>query len=115
MIRLLQILFGAGLIAMLLVTGWATSHCAVWRVPAEVVQHPWFIATLFDTYFAFLAFWLWVAYREKTWPTRLGWLLGILLLGNIAMAVYMLLQLRRLEPNAGLRKLFEPGSPSGRP
>jgi len=71
-----------------------------------VATHPWFIATLFDTYFAFLTFYLWVAYKETRWSLRLAWLVAILLLGNIAMAVYVLLQLFRLPRNAGIEQLL---------
>jgi hypothetical protein len=79
---------------------------ALWNTPREVALHPWFIATLFDTYFAFLTFWLWLAWKERTWPRRLGWLVAILLLGNIAMAVYLLIQLFRLPKTATLEHLI---------
>ena len=52
------------LIAMLAVTGWASSEVALWKTPRAVATHPWFIATLFDTYFAFLTFYVWLAYKE---------------------------------------------------
>lgn len=83
------------LASMLAVTGWASSHVAVWRIPGPVIGHPWFVATLFDTYFGFLTFWLWVVHQESGWPRRLAWLVAILLLGNIAMAVYLLVKLAR--------------------
>ena len=37
---------------------------------------------------------------------RVGWLLGILLLGNIAMATYMLIQLFRLPLTAKMEDLL---------
>lgn len=88
------------LLAMLAVTGWASSVQALWKIPAEVAGNPWFIATLFDAYFGFLFFWLWIAWRERSWPVRLGWLVAVLLLGNIAMAMYLLIQLFRLPAHA---------------
>ena len=91
---------------MLAVTGWASSVQALWNIPREVGANPWFIATLFDAYFGFLTFWLWVAWKERSWPARLGWLVGILLLGNIAMAVYMLIQLFRLPAGAPMERLL---------
>ena len=81
----LRIYFIIVLVAMLAATGWASSHVALWKMPREVATHPWFIATLFDTYFAFIVFWLWLAWRERTWPARIGWLVGILLLGANAL------------------------------
>lgn len=106
MIVFLRIASAIVLVAMLAVTGWASGEIALWKTPREVIGHPWFIATLFDTYFAFLAFWLWVAYKERTWPARIGWLLAILLLGNIAMAIYLLIRLFRLPADAKIEQLL---------
>lgn len=88
------------LISMLCVTTWASSFVALWKMPREVATHPWFIATLFDTYFAFVAFWAWVAYKETSNIARGLWLLAILLLGNIAMSIYVLRELFRVPANA---------------
>ena len=106
MIWFLRIAFIGVLIAMLCVTSWASTIVALWKTPRAVATHPWFIATLFDTYFAFIVFWLWLAWRERTWAARLGWLVGILLLGNIAMAIYMLNQLFRLPTDASMEQLL---------
>ncbi|MFO1439991.1 MAG: DUF1475 family protein [Verrucomicrobiaceae bacterium] len=93
MILFLRFFFVLVLISMLAVTFWASTQCALWKTPREVVTHPWFIATLFDTYWAFLTFYCWLAYKEVSWLSRVAWLVGILLLGNIAMAIYMLIAL----------------------
>jgi predicted permease len=106
MIRFLRFAFIGVLIAMLAITGWASGEVALWKTPREVVTHPWFIATLFDTYFAFLTFYCWVAYKETSAFARIGWLLAILLLGNIAMATYMLIQLFRLPADARIEELL---------
>ena len=106
MILTLRIFAIAVLVAMIAVTGWASSVQALWNIPAEIGGHPWFIATLLDAYFGFLFFWLWVAYKERTWPARIGWLLGILLFGNIAMALYVLIQTFRLPTNAPVEHLL---------
>jgi hypothetical protein len=91
---------------MLAVTSWASNIVALWKIPAEVIGNPWFIATLFDAYFGFLFFWAWVVHKETRWSTRLLWLLAILLLGNIAMAIYVLIQLHRLPKGAGIADLL---------
>ncbi len=106
MILLLRAFAILVLVSMLAVTGWASSVQALWKIPAEVAGNPWFIATLFDAYFGFLFFWLWTAYKERTWPARMGWLVGILLLGNIAMAVYVLIQTFRLPADAPVERLL---------
>jgi len=112
-LRLLRIAAFVVLASMIAVTVWASSQVALWKVPREVTAHPWFIATLFDTYFGFLAFWAWVAYKERTVTARAGWLVAIFLLGNIAMAGYMLLRLRRLPAGARVEDLLlrEPEPP----
>jgi len=106
MIWTLRIIFMGVLIAMLAVTAWASNIIALWKTPMSVFGHPWFVATLFDTYFAFLTFWLWVAYKQRGWGSRIAWLLAILLLGNIAMAAYMLIQLFKLPPDAKIEELI---------
>ena len=68
--------------------------------------NPWFIATTFDAYFGFLWFWAWIAYKETSNLARGAWLVAVLLLGNIAMATYMLLQLRKLAPGAPAQALL---------
>jgi Protein of unknown function (DUF1475) len=106
MLLILRVFFIIVLISMLGVTGWASVQCALWDTPRAVATHPWFIATLFDTYWAFLTFYCWVVYKERGWITRIGWLLGILLLGNIAMAVYMLIQLFRVPATARIEDIL---------
>ena len=106
MIWFLRIAFGVVLIAMLCVTSWASAFVALWKMPRAVATHPWFIATLFDTYFAFLTFWAWVAYKEVSNVARGAWLIAILLLGNIAMAIYMLRELYRVPSDAKLETVL---------
>ena len=106
MIWFLRVTFVVVLVVMLGVTSWASTIAALWETPRAVATHPWFIATIFDTYFAFLTFYLWVAYKETSPFARIGWLAAILLLGNIAMATYMLILLFRLPANARIEKLL---------
>ena len=106
MIWFLRVFFMVVLASMLLVTSWASSIVAVWAIPREVGTHPWFIATLFDTYFAFFTFFIWLAYKENSWWKSTLWLVLIILLGNIAMASYMLRQLFRVPASASLTDIF---------
>lgn len=106
MIPLLRFAFSCVLVTMLLVTSWAGSRVPLWETPRSVVGHPWFIATLFDTYFGFLTFYAWLAYKETSAVARVLWLVAILGLGNIAIASYMLLQLWRLPSNASIEQVL---------
>lgn len=104
--RRLTLVFALIFLAIAAVTGWASSQMAFWRTPAAVVEHPWFIATLTDAYLAFFTFWLWVAYKETSWIARAAWLLLIFVLGNLAMAAYVVLELKRLPPGASIEDLL---------
>jgi hypothetical protein len=102
----LRIFFLIVLASMLWVTSWASLQCALWKTPREVATHPWFIATLFDAYWGFLTFFCWVCWKETSWVKRVAWFTSIMLLGNIAMAVYMLNKLFRLREGEGMRELL---------
>ena len=97
MLLLLRALFVLVIASMLAVTGWASSRCAVFDIPREVFTHPWFIATLFDAYWAFITFYVWVAWKEQSTAARLLWFVAIILWGNLAMATYLLIELFRIQ------------------
>ena len=71
-----------------------------------VCSEPWGLATMFDAYFGFLAFWLYIAWRERSLGARLGWLIALLLLGNFAIAAYALLCLRAMPGESDLGRIF---------
>ena len=106
MICFLRLAFIFVLVTMLCATSWASYQCALWKTPQALVTHPWFIATLFDCYFGFLTFYAWVFYKEPGWLARLGWLIAILLLGNIAMSIYMLITLFKLPADARIAQVL---------
>lgn len=106
MIIPLRIFFSIVLLSMLWVTSWASVQCALWETPRAVATHPWFIATLFDTYWGFLTFYCWLAYKERSWIAKIAWLIAILLLGNIAMSIYVLIQLFRVPASAKIEDVL---------
>lgn len=59
----------------------------------------WTIATLMDAYCGFLTFYVWVFFKEPHGLPRVAWFIGIMLLGNMAMSAYVLVQLARLSPD----------------
>ncbi|MGH8481439.1 MAG: DUF1475 family protein [Nevskiaceae bacterium] len=107
----------AALATLVGVSVWATSHVGiVTAIEALLAEpgagtHPWFVATLADAYFGFLWFWAWIAYKETSNIARAAWLVLVLGLGNIAMAGYMLLQLRKLPAGAGVDRLLLRAAP----
>jgi hypothetical protein len=104
----LRMVFCTILIAMLAVTSWASLRQPLWEWSGltRAPDNGWTIATLFDAYFGFITFYVWVAYKERRPGPRAGWLVAILLLGNIAMSVYVLLQLRRLPADQPMSTLL---------
>jgi hypothetical protein len=113
MIIFLRALFIVVIASMLAVTTWASLHTPIFSIPRDVFTHPWFIATLFDAYWAFIAFYVWVAWKEQSAAARIGWFVAIIALGNIAMAVYMLRELFAVPANGPLDPVFtrrKPGS-----
>lgn len=103
----LKLAFSAIFIAMVWVTWWASLDRDVFTAGAEIWADPWGRATLFDTYFAFLTLWLFVAWRERSWLARLFWLVLILTLGNLAIAAYFLIALWRLPERAPWSDIFK--------
>jgi hypothetical protein len=94
----LRVIFGFILVSLFAYTSWASTQQAVWEWRG-LVDEPdrwWTIATLIDAYYGFLTFYVWVFYKETRALPRVGWFVGIMLLGNMAMAAYVLLQLARL-------------------
>jgi hypothetical protein len=106
MIWFLRFLFGVVLASMLGVTSWASIQCPLFSVPRDVFTHPWFIATLFDAYWGFITFFVWVCYKQTSWIARAAWFVAIMLLGNIAMAAYCLGELFRVPPGNTLSSLL---------
>jgi hypothetical protein len=106
MILFLRLLFSLVLASMLWVTTWAGMQCALWDTPRAVATHPWFIATMFDTYWGFITFYCWLAYKERSWVAKIAWLVAVLLLGNIAMSIYILIQLFRVPAGARIEEVL---------
>ena len=102
----LRIFFLIVLLSMLAVNGWAVTHESLLQIPARVTGDPWFIATLFDAYFGFLTFYMWVLSVTHSIWRRGVWLIAILLAGNIAMASFMLIRLFKLPTTAGWRDIW---------
>ena len=96
------------LAVMLAVTSWATMVQPVWQWGGLTTppDHAWTIATLADAYCGFLTFFAWVCFKERRSLKRLAWFVGIMLLGNMAMAAYVLKELRRLRSDDSIEVLL---------
>ncbi len=107
----LKLLFVLILLGMLAITTAASLQQGIVPAARNLWPDLWFRATLLDAYFGFLTFYVWVFYKEQRPRTRAAWFVLIMCLGNIAMAVYVLVQLHRLEPGAPLATLLTRRNP----
>lgn len=104
----LTLLFGGIFAAMLVITVTASFNQPLWQWGGLTAEPDrwWTWATLADAYFGFLTFYAWVFYKERGAIARVGWFVAIMLLGNFAMATYVLMQLGRLRPGEPVANLL---------
>jgi hypothetical protein len=95
----LKILFCCIFAAMFAVSVWASTRQPLlqWGGLTTGPDRYWTLATLMDAYAGFLTFYVWVFYKEPRWLPRLAWFIAIMVLGNMAMSAYVLLQVLRLK------------------
>jgi hypothetical protein len=99
---LLILSFGSIFVFMLIMTTLTSMKMPIWEAFATFGDNPWAVATLWDAYFGFLTFYVWVAWKETRNSRRLLWFILIMALGNITMSLYVLIQL------FGLNKDMDP-------
>src|ERR1035441_422449 len=92
----LKLLFGGIFLWMTVMTIRTSLSMSLWQAWPTYAANPWAVATLWDAYFGFLTFYVWVVYKERKIWARMLWFLLIMGLGNIAMSLYVLIQLMRL-------------------
>ena len=102
----LKILFGGILLSMIVVTVDAGMKQSLWDAWPGFKANPWAVATLFDAYFGFLTFFVWVAFKEPNAVRSAVWFVLIMCLGNIAMSAYVLIQLFRLRQEDGVETML---------
>ncbi len=105
---LLKIIFAAIFVWMVSMTTYLSLHKPLWLAGSEFswAGSPWAVATLFDAYFGFVTFFVWVCCKERSLAAKVIWFFLIMALGNIAMSGYVLIQLFRLKPEEPLAELL---------
>lgn len=98
-INLLRGFFIVVFVSMVYITVKAGMHENLFAAIARLSDDPWAVATLWDAYFGFLTFYIWVLHREG-WLGRIVWFVLIMSLGNMAMAAYALIKLFKVEQTA---------------
>lgn len=94
----LKLLFGFIFVFMVTMTIRTSLEIGLAEGWNSFAANPWAMATLYDAYAGFITFFVWVAYKENALWRKVVWLVAILGLGNIAMSLYVLIQLFRLKP-----------------
>jgi len=100
----LKALYAFVFLFMVVMTVRTSLQVPIWQ--ASFTGNAWAWATLYDAYFGFLTFFCWVAWRERSLARKVVWFVLIMLLGNIAMSFYVLLQLYALKPEESVSALF---------
>ncbi|HEX3602928.1 MAG TPA: DUF1475 family protein [Steroidobacteraceae bacterium] len=97
----LKILFCWIFVALVSYNLWAATRQPLlhWGGLTTGPDRYWTIAAFMDAYCGFLTFYVWVLYKEARWTKRILWFAAIMLLGNIAVSAYVVLQLLRLAPD----------------
>jgi hypothetical protein len=102
----LKMLFGFIFVFMVAMTVRTSLQVSLWSAWPAFAASPWAMATLYDAYFGFLTFFCWLAWRERSLGIKILWFVLIMAGGNIAMSLYVLLQLIKLKPEQSVSALF---------
>jgi len=105
-LSVLKTLFALIIFAMLSITIIASIDQNIFEAVGNMWPNWWFRATLADAYFGFLTFFVWVAYKELHLWRKLVWFALIMLLGNLAISAYMLLELYKIQVGDNLETLL---------
>lgn len=92
----LKLLFALIFVWMSVLTIRTSLAVSLWEAWPSYAANPWAVATLYDAYFGFLTFYVWVVFKERKNWSRALWFVLIMGLGNIATSLYVLIQLMRL-------------------
>ena len=80
----------AGVLAMVVAIARAFTVASFPEDGATLLALAWGQVTLVDLYLALLLGWGWIAWRERSVPRALGWLVATVTLGSLALFVYLL-------------------------
>ena len=110
---LLKVLFSGIFLWMVGMTTYVSLHKSIMQAGTEFswVGSPWAVATLFDAYFGFVTFFVWVCFKERSLFARAVWFVLIMGLGNIAMSGYVLIELFKLKPQEPVSNLLFRAAP----
>ncbi|HME13157.1 MAG TPA: DUF1475 family protein [Candidatus Acidoferrum sp.] len=102
----LKLLFGFIFVFMVVMTVRTCLQQSLLDARPAFMASPWAMATLYDAYFGFVTFFCWLAWRERSLGVKAVWFVLVMTLGNIAMSLYVLIQLFGLKTDEDVSGLF---------
>ena len=102
----LRVVFALIFVGMLSLVITASIDQNMFEAVGSMWPNWWFKTTLADAYFGFLTFFIWVAYKELRLWRKLVWFASIMLLGNLAISAYILLELFKLQAGDNFETLL---------
>jgi len=103
----LKLLFGFIFVFMVVMTTRTSLQVSLWSALGSFAASPWAMAALYDAYAGFISFFCWLAWRERSLGLKIAWFILIMALGNIAMSLYVLIQLFALKAEQSPSALFQ--------
>ena len=103
----LKLLFASIFVFMTVMTIRTSLQVSLWSALSTFAASPWSMATLYNAYCGFITFFCWVAWRERSFGIKILWFVLIMALGNIAMSLYVLIQLFGLKREESASALFQ--------
>src|SRR6185436_17432121 len=92
-----KFLFAAISIAMAALVIITSFKSNLFEVLPSLNREPWFATTIVDFYFNILVISLWVMYKENDLVKSFSWVISFILLGSIATAFYVFVQLSKIK------------------
>ncbi len=105
LMKFLKVWFSLVLVVMLSLGSWVLLSGNLRVAINSVVNEPWLIASFVDLFFCFMIFYIWVFYKESSWISRIFWFVFIVATGSIAISIYMLIKLNKLNKEDSLKDL----------
>jgi hypothetical protein len=87
------LLIGGCLAVMTAAIAWGFAAGEFWREGAVLLSLPWGVISIVDVYAGGALFSGWIAMRERSIPRTAAWVAAIVVLGNLATALYALIAL----------------------
>jgi len=72
----------------------------------SLMEDVWFQVTLLDAYLGFLTVYVWIAWKERTLLRRFVWFVFVMSFGNMAVSLYVILQVVKLPGGTGLSEIL---------